>query len=206
MQKSVFIAFYQGDQLKVRVKKICEGYHAALYPCPESAGLRRETSIGVYSRLQDLTTVLTQTNDHRHRVLVAAAKHLRSWIIKVRKIKVAPSNYFHLRLARLGSFLKLQGIYHTLNMFSVDVTSKALVAECWIPDADTDAVRTALKRGSVSFAIWNPMQKLFKRACLTDCNSKRANLLSRQFWTSCRPMRDRLRISARTNSRTVFKL
>ncbi|XP_045028885.1 LOW QUALITY PROTEIN: V-type proton ATPase 116 kDa subunit a1-like [Daphnia magna] len=127
VHKSVFIAFYQGDQLKGRVKKICEGYHAALYPCPESVGLRRETSVGVYSRLQDLKTILDQTKEHRHRVLVAAAKHLRTWIVKVRKIK---------------------GIFHTLNMLSVDVTSKALVAECWIPDADVYKVRLALKQGS----------------------------------------------------------
>ena len=37
-----------------------------------------------------------------------------------------------------------------MNMMSVDVTSKALVAECWIPDDDTDAVNEALKHGSVS--------------------------------------------------------
>ena len=37
--KSVFIIFYQGDQLKVRVKKICEGFHATLYPCPGERSL-----------------------------------------------------------------------------------------------------------------------------------------------------------------------
>jgi V-type H+-transporting ATPase subunit a len=93
--KSVFIAFYQGDQLKVRVKKICEGYHAALYPCPESSALRRETSIGVFSRIQDLTTILDQTKQHRRRVLEAAAKYLRTWIVKVRKIKVRNSTIFN---------------------------------------------------------------------------------------------------------------
>ncbi len=36
-----------------------------------------------------------------------------------------------------------------MNMFNVDVTSKALVAECWIPDADVGSVRTALKHASV---------------------------------------------------------
>lgn len=84
----MFIAFYQGEQLKVRVKKICEGYHASLYPCPEQTAQRKETEIGVNSRLQDLLTILNQTNDHRYRVLQAAAKLFRSWVIKVRKIKV----------------------------------------------------------------------------------------------------------------------
>lgn len=88
VNKSAFIAFYQGDQLKVRVKKICEGYHAALYPCPESMAQRRETTIGVHSRIEDLKTVLDQTNVHRSRVLEAASKHLRNWIVRVRKMKV----------------------------------------------------------------------------------------------------------------------
>ena len=72
----------------MRVKKICEGYHASLYPCPEQAAQRKETEIGVNSRLQDLMTILNQTNDHRSRVLKSAAKFYRSWVIKVRKIKV----------------------------------------------------------------------------------------------------------------------
>ena len=33
--KSVFVIFFQGEQLKSRVKKICEGFRATLYPCPD---------------------------------------------------------------------------------------------------------------------------------------------------------------------------
>ena len=87
-KKAVFIAFYQGDQLKARVKKICEGYHASLYPCPELESQRRETSTGVLSRLEELNSILEQTKEHRHRVLMAASKHILNWIAKVRKIKV----------------------------------------------------------------------------------------------------------------------
>ncbi|KOB71505.1 V-type proton ATPase subunit a [Operophtera brumata] len=108
--KSVFIIFFQGDQLKTRVKKICEGFRATLYPCPESASDRREMAMGVMTRIEDLNTVLGQTQDHRHRVLVAAAKNIKNWFVKVRKIKA---------------------IYHTLNLFNLDVTQKCLIAECW---------------------------------------------------------------------------
>lgn len=86
--KSVFIIFFQGDQLKTRVKKICEGFRATLYPCPETPAERREMAIGVMTRIEDLNTVLGQTQDHRHRVLVAAAKNIKNWFVKVRKIKV----------------------------------------------------------------------------------------------------------------------
>ncbi|XP_020300206.1 V-type proton ATPase 116 kDa subunit a-like isoform X2 [Pseudomyrmex gracilis] len=125
--KSVFIIFFQGDQLKTRVKKICEGFRATLYPCPEAPADRREMAMGVMTRIEDLNTVLGQTQDHRHRVLVAAAKNIKNWFIKVRKIKA---------------------IYHTLNLFNLDVTQKCLIAECWVPVLDIEIIQLALRRGT----------------------------------------------------------
>ena len=40
-------------------------------------------AIGVMTRIEDLNTVLSQTQDHRQRVLVAAAKNIKVWFIKV---------------------------------------------------------------------------------------------------------------------------
>ena len=71
---------------------------------------RREMAVGVMQRLEDLSTVISQTNDHRQRVLSAASKNIKMWFVKVRKIKA---------------------IYHTLNLFNLDVTHKCLIAECW---------------------------------------------------------------------------
>lgn len=156
MYKSVFVIFFQGDQLKTRVKKICEGFRATLYPCPETPAERREMSIGVMTRIEDLNTVkyirltiivkhirmyelicgvfwikvLSQTQDHRHRVLVSAAKQIKNWFIKARKIKA---------------------IYHTLNLFNLDVTEKCLISECWIPVADIENIQMAMRRGTVKY-------------------------------------------------------
>ncbi|XP_025832235.1 V-type proton ATPase 116 kDa subunit a [Agrilus planipennis] len=71
--------------------------------------------------------VLGQTQDHRHRVLVAAAKNIKNWFVKVRKIKA---------------------IYHTLNLFNLDVTQKCLIAECWVPVLDLENIQLALRRGT----------------------------------------------------------
>ncbi|XP_065280211.1 V-type proton ATPase 116 kDa subunit a 1 isoform X3 [Dermacentor albipictus] len=125
--KTVFIIFFQGEQLKTRVKKICEGFRATLYPCPETPGDRREMSIGVMTRIEDLNTVLGQTQDHRHRVLMAAAKNIKNWFVKVRKIKA---------------------IYHALNLFNLDVTQKCLIAECWCAVSDLEKIQMALHRGT----------------------------------------------------------
>lgn len=127
VNKCVFIIFFQGDQLKSRVKKICEGFRATLYPCPETAAERREMAIGVNTRIEDLQTVLEETRDHRHRLLVTVAKNINQWFIKVKKIKA---------------------IYHTMNMFNLDVTQKCLIAECWCPVSDLDRIQQALRRGT----------------------------------------------------------
>ncbi|XP_077383212.1 V-type proton ATPase 116 kDa subunit a isoform X1 [Festucalex cinctus] len=127
VHKSVFIIFFQGDQLKNRVKKICEGFRATLYPCPETPQERKEMLAGVNARIDDLQMVLSQTEDHRQRVLQAAAKAVRVWFIKVRKMKA---------------------IYHTLNLCNIDVTQKCLIAEVWCPVSDLDSIQFALRRGT----------------------------------------------------------
>ncbi len=59
-------------------------------------------------------------------MLTSTAKSLSAWWVKVRKMKA---------------------VFHALNLFSVDVTNKCLVGECWTPSADLEAVRSALHAG-----------------------------------------------------------
>ena len=127
LYKTVFVAFFQGEQLKSRIKKVCTGYHASLYPCPSAHAEREDMVKGVCTRLEDLNMVLNQTQDHRQRVLVSVAKELPMWIVMVRKMKA---------------------IYHTLNLFNMDVTKKCLIGECWVPVNDLPIVRKALSDGS----------------------------------------------------------
>uniref|UniRef100_A0A0A9YYC6 V-type proton ATPase subunit a n=2 Tax=Lygus hesperus TaxID=30085 RepID=A0A0A9YYC6_LYGHE len=124
--KTVFVAFFQGEQLKSRVKKVCAGFHATMYPCPYSLNERLSMVNEVKTRLEDLTMVLNQTNDHRQRVLISVARELMSWTVQVRKMKA---------------------IYHTMNMFNMDVTKKCLIAECWVPTADLKFINQAMAEG-----------------------------------------------------------
>uniref|UniRef100_A0ACB8EVF0 Uncharacterized protein n=1 Tax=Sphaerodactylus townsendi TaxID=933632 RepID=A0ACB8EVF0_9SAUR len=142
VHKSVFIIFFQGDQLKNRVKKICEGL-GHLFTTWYSTFLiyMKQLTEVADIKLQRphlpqftgailfffITTVLNQTEDHRQRVLQAAAKNIRVWFIKVRKMKA---------------------IYHTLNLCNIDVTQKCLIAEVWCPVADLDSIQFALRRGT----------------------------------------------------------
>ncbi|GLV41213.1 Vacuolar H[+] ATPase 100kD subunit 2 [Carabus blaptoides fortunei] len=127
--KTVFVVFFQGEQLKSRIKKVCTGFHASLYQCPSSNGERTDMVKEVRTRLEDLNLVLNQTQDHRQRVLVGVAKELQNWSVMVRKMKA---------------------IYHTLNLFNMDVTRKCLIGECWVPVQDLGNVQTALQDGSTA--------------------------------------------------------
>uniref|UniRef100_A0A8C0IFZ6 V-type proton ATPase subunit a n=1 Tax=Bubo bubo TaxID=30461 RepID=A0A8C0IFZ6_BUBBB len=126
VKKNVFIIFYQGEQLKQKIKKICDGFRATVYPCPESATERREMLDGVNTRIEDLNTVITQTESHRQRLLHEAAANLWSWGIKVKKIKA---------------------IYYILNCCNIDVTQQCVIAEIWFPVADAGRIKRALHQG-----------------------------------------------------------
>ncbi|XP_034243937.1 V-type proton ATPase 116 kDa subunit a-like isoform X2 [Thrips palmi] len=129
IRKNAFVAFFQGEQLKSRLKKICTGYHASLYTCPSSLSEREAVIKELRVRVEDLNVVLSQTMDHRQRVLAAVAKQVRTWAVMVRKMKA---------------------IYHTLNMFNMDVTNKCLIGECWVPRSELNRVRGALEAGGKS--------------------------------------------------------
>ncbi|XP_055458025.1 V-type proton ATPase 116 kDa subunit a 4 [Psammomys obesus] len=126
IKKNIFIIFYQGEQLRLKIKKICDGFRATIYPCPEPAAERREMLASVNVRLEDLITVITQTDSHRQRLLQEAAANWHSWVIKVQKMKA---------------------VYHVLNMCNIDVTQQCIIAEIWFPIADTRHIKKALEQG-----------------------------------------------------------
>lgn len=132
IHKNVFAAFFQGDQLKSRVKKVCSGFRASIYQCPDTTEERIEMVKGVRTRLADLSMVLNQTKDLKHRLLTGIATDLQSWLIMVKKMKA---------------------IYHTLNMFNLDVTNKCFIGECWVPRPDLQKVKEILAERSDSSSI-----------------------------------------------------
>ncbi|CAG5124245.1 unnamed protein product, partial [Candidula unifasciata] len=152
LHKCMFLVFFQGEQLRTRVKKVCEGMRGTIYPVPDTQKERTEMLIGVKTRIADLETVLAQSNEHRMRVLGKAQKEIRSWTIKVEKIKA---------------------IYHTLNMFKVHQNS--LIAECWFPVKAADDIRRALnvgekQSGSTIPSVIQPMVTDEKPPTYYNCN------------------------------------
>lgn len=57
IHKTAFVAFFQGEQLKTRIKKVCIGFRASLYDCPTSQAKRQEKLKAVRTQLADLNLV-----------------------------------------------------------------------------------------------------------------------------------------------------
>lgn len=127
VKKDAFVIFVQGDQVQGKIKKICDGFRASLYPCPNTLSAREQMRRSVHIRIEDLRMVLRRTEEFRATVLTKAASSVQHWINKVKKMKA---------------------IYYTLNLCNIDITQKLIVAEIWCPVSDLNAVQNALIKGS----------------------------------------------------------
>eukprot|EP00798_Chlamydomonas_sp_ICE-L_P009116 gene9116-16238_t len=122
--KSVFVIFYAGDRAKDKVSRICDAFQANRYPFPDDVSKQRSVHANVTERLRELSTTNSAGERRRDALYMDLASQLDSWSSIVRREKA---------------------IYHTLNKFSIDVTSKVLVAEAWVPVASKSQVHDVLK-------------------------------------------------------------
>uniref|UniRef100_A0A8C1P8N5 V-type proton ATPase subunit a n=1 Tax=Cyprinus carpio TaxID=7962 RepID=A0A8C1P8N5_CYPCA len=127
VKKDVFIIFVQGDHVREKIRKVCEGFRASLYSCPKTLYERKQMSNSVMTQMEDLRMILRRTEEYRAGVLTRAAEHVQEWGSKVKKMKA---------------------IYYTLNLCNIDITQKLIVAEIWCPVSDLAVVQNALIKGS----------------------------------------------------------
>ncbi|XP_053685880.1 V-type proton ATPase 116 kDa subunit a 1-like [Sabethes cyaneus] len=129
MHKIAFVAFFQGEQLRNRIKKVCSGFHATLYSVENGFEERVQMLKEVSIRTENFNTIINRTKDQRQMVLLDVAQKIPTWDVYIRNIKA---------------------IYYTLNKFSVDVSSNFLFAEAWVPTMNLQDVNDALIRTSRS--------------------------------------------------------
>ena len=126
MEKSVFVVFFSGAEVRSKVARICDAFGANRYALPEGLVAQREASAGFAARLRDLETVLATSHADRVATLTAAAASLPQWTSRVRREKA---------------------ILLTLNSFNYDTSSKLFIAEGWCPASALHDVRRALSVG-----------------------------------------------------------
>ncbi|KAL0094244.1 V-type ATPase, V0 complex, 116kDa subunit family [Phycomyces blakesleeanus] len=123
-EKNVFAIFAHGLQVVNKIRKISEGLGGTLYDVADEPDKRRDTIIDVVSRLEDLSTVLVNTENARQSELVKIAKQLAAWTTMVRKEKAT---------------------FHIMNLLSYDPDRKCMIAEGWCPTSYIHIIKTSLR-------------------------------------------------------------
>ncbi|XP_065882276.1 V-type proton ATPase subunit a2-like [Euphorbia lathyris] len=128
VEKNVFVVFYSGERAKSKIVKICEAFGANRYPFTEDISKQYQMMTEVSGKLTELRTTIDIGLAHRSNVLQTIGFQFEQWNLLVKKEK---------------------SIYHTLNMLSIDVTKKCLVAEGWCPVFATDQIQSALQQAAI---------------------------------------------------------
>ncbi|KAL6508863.1 V-type proton ATPase subunit a1 [Orobanche hederae] len=127
VEKTVFVVFFSGEQVRTKIFRICEAFGASCYPVAEDATKRRQIIRDVLSHLSELETTLEAGLSHRDKALTCIGSELPEWMNMVRREKA---------------------IYDTLNMLNFDVTKKCLVGEGWCPIFAKNKIQEALQRAT----------------------------------------------------------
>uniref|UniRef100_A0A8C0J8T8 V-type proton ATPase subunit a n=1 Tax=Chelonoidis abingdonii TaxID=106734 RepID=A0A8C0J8T8_CHEAB len=102
-------------------------FHCHMYPYADREADRLEVLSGLLTQINDLNTVLGETEQYLSQVLQKVVLMLPAWRMKVQKMKA---------------------IYLILNQCSFNVIEKCLIAEVWCPVRDLPQVQEALRHGS----------------------------------------------------------
>lgn len=126
IQWKVFLISYWGDQIGQKVKKICDCFHTQTFPYPDNVSEREEILSGLGGRIEDIKSVMSETEQYLQQLLVKALAVLPGWKVRMQKCKA---------------------IYMVLNQCSPSVTEKCLIAEAWCPVSQLPALQSALREG-----------------------------------------------------------
>ncbi|KAL6316456.1 hypothetical protein AAG906_018159 [Vitis piasezkii] len=127
IEKNVFVIFFSGERVKNKILKICDAFGANRYPFMDDLGKQYQMITEVSRRLLELKTTVDAGLLHWSNLLQTIGRQFEQWNHLVKKEK---------------------SIYHTLNMLSIDVTKKCLVAEGWCPVFATNQIQNALKQAT----------------------------------------------------------
>ncbi|KAK9270985.1 hypothetical protein L1049_026573 [Liquidambar formosana] len=127
VEKNVFVVFYSGERAKNKILKICDAFGANRYPFADDIGKQYQMITEVSGRLTELKTTIDVGLLHRANSLQTIGYQFEQWNLLVKKEK---------------------SIYHTLNMLSIDVTKKCLVAEGWCPVFAINQIQNTMQQAT----------------------------------------------------------
>ncbi|XP_027356979.1 V-type proton ATPase subunit a3-like [Abrus precatorius] len=128
VHKNVFVVFYSGERVKNKILKICDAFGTNRYPFSDELSKQFQMITEVSGRLSELRTTIDTGLLHWSTLLQTIGYHYEQWSLQLKKEK---------------------SIYHTLNMLSINVTKKCLLAEGWCPVFATSQIHKVLQRATI---------------------------------------------------------
>lgn len=124
--KNVFLIFAHGKNVLAKIRKISESLGASLYGVDEDNELREDQIQEVNKRLDEVSSVLCNTERRLISELSQVAQSLTNWMVIVKKEKA---------------------VYDILNKFSYDhcEARKVLIAEAWCPTDTLARIKSTLQ-------------------------------------------------------------
>jgi V-type H+-transporting ATPase subunit a len=132
VDKAVFIIFAHGPVILSKIRKVAESLSATIFSLPPEVRSRKEQLHECNARLDDVVSVLQNTNTTLHAELRIIAENMQHWYSVVRREK---------------------SIYYALNLFNYAGDRKTLIAEAWLPRNDLTKVQTILENVGISGAV-----------------------------------------------------
>ncbi|KAG1362468.1 V-type proton ATPase subunit a3 [Cocos nucifera] len=146
--KNVFVVFYSGERTKTKILKICEAFGANRYPFTEDVGKQMQMIDEVSGKISELKTTIDVGLIHRDNILKNIGYQFEQWnhlhYVSIDRFY----DFLNFTKAQIFQVRREKSIYHTLNMLSLDVTKKCVVAEGWSPVFATSQVQDALKQAT----------------------------------------------------------
>src|SRR5579871_2826894 len=132
VDKAVFIIFAHGPVILQKIRKVAESLSATMFSLPPDPRSRKEQLHECNARLDDVVSVLQNTNNTLLSELRLVADDILHWSSVVRREK---------------------SIYHALNMFNYAADRRTLVSEAWLARNDYAKVQSILEHVGISGAV-----------------------------------------------------
>ncbi|GFP85914.1 v-type proton ATPase subunit a3 [Phtheirospermum japonicum] len=176
VEKNVFVVFFSGERAKNKILKICEAFGANRYSFSEDLGKQSQMitehippesfkggvkCVFTLALLPISYMIPVSNSPFQYLVRDLEFRGIRDQVSgRISELKTTIDAGLVLRgnlLQNIGeqyeqwNFLvrKEKAIYHTLNMLSIDVTKKCLVAEGWSPVFATKQLQDELRRATL---------------------------------------------------------
>jgi len=124
IEKNVFIIFAHGDAMIQKIKRVAELMGANLYNLDVDQEVRRENSLKIFSKIEEIHNVHQATQNSITNDLNAINEDIEKW-------QAAISEEI--------------GVYEVMNMFNVEVNNRFMIGEGWCPSQKLRDVKNTFK-------------------------------------------------------------